>query len=367
MINEEQFIELLARKLAGQATAAELTELDGLLQQDDLKERYRILQQYFSAHEGLSSAETEQALEKTLNRIRGGKEGMAAASFPEEEEDAAHAGFIQDGTTLAEDAPARRRRWPVYMAAAATVALLIAVFLYTRRELPDTSAPVAQAMQDTAQWLNRQNGKATRAVIELADGSKIWLNAESRISYPEVFSRTSREVYLSGEAFFDVTKDQERPFIVHLAKGTVKVLGTSFNVRAYDDEPVQTSVTTGKVAFIPKYGKGNQPPDTFYITPDEKVTYRHTAEDIVKENTSGEDEKAWTEGRLIFRDAPLEEICRELERSFGKKVIFESDAPRHYRMTGSFQNNSLQDILYYLARSRTFRYSVTDSTLLIGE
>ncbi|MGN7723039.1 FecR family protein [Chitinophaga sp. 22620] len=368
MINEEQFIELLARKLAGQATAAELTELEGLLQQDDLKERYHLLQQYFSAHEGLSSAETEQALERTLSRIRNGKEGMAAASFPDRDEAAAQMnGFRQEETMFAEELTARRRRWPLYTAAAAAVALLIAVFLYTRQELPDASIPVARAMQDTAQWLNRQNGKATRAVIELADGSKIWLNAESRLSYPEVFSRTSREVYLSGEAFFDVTKDQERPFIVHLAKGTVKVLGTSFNVRAYDNEPVQTSVTTGKVAFIPKYGKGNLPPDTFYITPDEKVTYRQTSEDIVKEATSGADEKAWTEGRLIFRDASLEEIGHELERSFGKKVIFISEAPRHYRMTGSFQNNNLQDILYYLARSRTFKYSVTDSTLLISE
>ncbi|WP_123864699.1 FecR family protein [Chitinophaga barathri] len=349
MINEEQFIELVARKLAGQATPAELTELEELLQQEDLKERYQFLQQYFSAPEGQSSADTEQALEKTLDRIRTG-DGLSSAYNSE----------------MWQESPGRRR-WPLYTAAAAAVAALIAVFLYTRHDLPATSAPTAQAVQDTAQWLNRQNGKATRAVIELADGSKIWLNAESRLSYPEVFSRTSREVYLSGEAFFEVAKDQERPFIVHLAKGTVQVLGTSFNVRAYDNEPVQTSVTTGKVAFIPKYENSNQPPDTFYITPDQKVTYRHTADDIVKENTSGQDDKAWTEGRLVFRDASLEDICRELERTFGKKVIFESEGPRYFRMTGSFQNNNLQDILYYLAKSRQFRYKVTDSTLLIGE
>ncbi|MBO9153567.1 FecR family protein [Chitinophaga sp. GCM10012297] len=346
MMNEEQFIELVARKLAGQASPAELAELEGLLCEENLRERYLLLQQYFSAPEGQSSADTELALQKTLERIREPENGLS--SIP------------SSATTP------RRRRWPVYAAAAAVSGVII-FFLFAHRQRPQTAAPVAQTLQDRAQWLNRQNGKATRAVIELADGSKIWLNAESKLSYPEVFTRDSREVYLNGEAFFDVAADPERPFIVHLAKGTVKVLGTSFNVRAYDNEPVQTSVTTGKVAFIPKYENGNQRPDTFYITPDQKVTYRHTAEDIIKENTSGQEDKAWTEGRLVFRDALLEDIGHELERSFGKKVVFTAEAPKYYRMTGSFQNNSLQDILFYLARSRPFRYTVTDSTLFIGD
>lgn len=348
MMTEEQFIELVARKLAGQATPAELAGLEALLENNDLRERYLLLQQYFSAPEGQSSADTELALQKTLEKIRASEDGLSAIPVVP----------FETGN--------RRRRWPVY-AAAAVVTGLIVFFLFAQRQTPQTATPIAQALQDTAQWLNRQNGKATRAVIELADGSKIWLNAESKLSYPEVFSRDSREVYLNGEAFFEVATDAERPFIVHLAKGTVKVLGTSFNVRAYDNEPVQTSVTTGKVAFIPKYENGNQRPDTFYITPDQKVTYRHNAEDIVKENTSGQEEKAWTEGRLVFRDALLEDIGHELERTFGKKVVFTSEGPKYYRMTGSFQNNSLQDILFYLARSRPFRYTVTDSTLLIGD
>ncbi|MGN6510319.1 MAG: FecR family protein [Chitinophaga sp.] len=342
MMNEAQFIELAARKLAGEATPAELKELEELLQQEGMRERYQLLQQYFSAPEGQLCADTELALERTLEKIRRPQEGTA-------------------GTTRA-----ARRHWPVYAAAAAMTGVII-FFLFIRPDAPRKSAPVAQVLQDTAQWLNRQNGKATRAVIELADGSKIWLNAESKLSYPEVFSRSSREVYLNGEAFFDVAADQNRPFIVHLAKGTVKVLGTSFNVRAYDNEPVQTSVTTGKVAFIPKYENGSGRADTFDLTPDQKVTYTRTAEDVVKESTSGEDDKAWTEGRLVFRNESLEEIGRELERAFGKKVIFRSDAPRYFRMTGSFQNNNLQDILFYLARSRPFKYTVTDSTLLIEE
>lgn len=336
MVNDEQFITLAARKLAGQATVAELQELDELLRQhEDLQSRYLILQQYFRESAQHTSADTEQALQRTLQKIR----------QPQE---------------------VRTGRWKWIAAAAAVAGIAIAVTMLWP-EKRSGAGITAQNVTDTTVWLKRQNGKATRAVIELADGSKIWLNADSKLTYPEVFGKTSREVYLSGEAFFNVTGSADRPFIVHLAKGMVKVLGTSFNVRAYDNEPVQTSVTTGKVAFIPKYGNGEHAPDTFYITPDEKVIYRHNIDNVIKEVTSGEDDKAWTEGRLVFRDVSLEDICRELERTFGKKVTFHSDKPRQYRMTGSFQNNNLQEIMYYLAKSKSFKYTITDSLLLISE
>lgn len=336
MINEEQFISLAARKLAGQATAAELQELEDLMQQhEDLKARYILLQQYFTETSDQSATDTEQALQRTLGKI-----------------------------SLQQEVKSHRWKWIGAAAAVVTGLAISAAFLFWPASTPEVKLA---ALKDTAQWLNRQNGKATRAVIELGDGSKIWLNADSRISYPEVFGKHSREVYLNGEAFFKVTGNPDRPFIVHLNNGMVKVLGTSFNVRAYDNEPVQTSVTTGKVAFIPKYDNQNGLPDTFYITPDEKVIYKPTTHNIVKEATSGEDDKAWTEGRLVFRDVSLEDICLELERTFGKKIAFQSDKPRQYRLTGSFQNNNLQEILYYLTKSKSFKYTITDSTLLISE
>lgn len=341
MINEEQFISLVARKLAGQATSAELQELDDLLQANDiLRARFLLLQQYFTDASVYSAADTEQALERTLMKIRAGKEEQAVTVV-------------------------HRKRWK-WMAAAAVIAgiVITALLLWPRYRAESTLAQLA--LPDTALWLTRQNGKATRAVVELADGSKVWLNADSKMTYPPVFGKSSREVFLSGEAFFNVTGSPDRPFIVHLTQGTVKVLGTSFNVRAYGDEAVQTSVTSGKVAFIPKY-TGNQTPDTFLITPDKKVIYDHTKGQIETAATVGADDKAWTEGRLVFKDQPLEEICQELERTFGKKVKFKSEAAKEFRLTGSFSNNNLQEIMYYLARSKAFKYTLTDSLLVISE
>ncbi|MBW8684325.1 FecR family protein [Chitinophaga rhizophila] len=336
MINEELFTTLAARKLAGEATQAELLELEALMQEEPaLRERYQLLQQYFKVSSYHTSADTEQALQRTMSRLH-----IPAAVTPV------------------------RRLFPWKWMAAATAAVLIGVASLMVLRPNDRPAEMAKLME-------RQNGKATRASIELADGSKIWLNAESKLSYPDVFDGNTREVYLTGEAFFDIAPNPDKPFIVHFSAGSVHVLGTSFNVRAYDNEAVQTSVRTGKVAFIPNSRQGAQP-DTIFITPDEKVTLQtavvtNNSNSIVKEITSAEDDKAWTEGRLIFRDKTLEEIASELERTFGKKVTFGSEAPRYYRLTGAFQDNSLQDIMYYLARSKAFHYTITDSTLLITE
>lgn len=346
MLNEDPFITLVTKKLAGEASPQELQQLDILLQADEhLRERYTILQQYFAETAQRSSSNADQALQRTLARIQ-----PSTAPAP---------------VTPSKKLTALRRNIYIGASVAAAVALLLGVSWLLRRQQPVRQLAATHA--DTSTWQNRQNGKATKAILELTDGSKIWLNADSKLTYPEIFSGASREVYLEGEAFFEVANNQAKPFIIHLHKGTIKVLGTSFNIRAYENEPVQTSVTTGKVAFIPKYDEGSsQQPDTILITPDVKVTFTQTTGDIVKETTTSADDKAWTEGRLVFRNATLESIAMELERTFGRKVKFNAETPKHYRLTGSFQHNSLEEIMFYLARSRAFHYEITDSTLTIN-
>jgi ferric-dicitrate binding protein FerR (iron transport regulator) len=215
--------------------------------------------------------------------------------------------------------------------------------------------------------VEKHNARGTKSTITLTDGSKVWLNADSKLQYPEVFSGNLREVYLNGEAFFEVTKNPSRPFIIHLANGTVRVLGTSFNIRAYDNEKtVETSVTTGKVAFIPKYATQTKKQDTIFITPNNKVRYSPEEEFIKLETTVAAEDKDWTEGKLIFKAITLQEIAIELERYFGKKVTFLDETAKTYRLTGSFENNSLEEIMYYLAQTKDFNYKITNSELLIS-
>jgi len=339
MINEEHFVLLVTRKLAGAATSAELAELDTLLEQyPALKERYHHLHHYFEDPLHLSAEDTEQALQRTLSKIKS----------------------PQTGIIVRADLIKRTGRWKWAAAAAAAIVLIGGAFWFLSNS-HNTSD------NGKEQWVKRSNGKATRSFVELADGSKIWLNAQSVLTYPERFRGDSREIYLEGEAFFDVATNAKRPFIVHLKKGTIKVLGTSFNIRAYENEPVQTAVVTGKVAFIPRYEGTRKISDTILVTPDVKVTYTASSGTLIKGNTIGSEDKAWTEGRLIFRNATLEEIGASLQRNFNKQVEFEANAPKQYRLTGSFHNNSLEDIMYYLSKSKAFHYRITDSTLVIGE
>ena len=194
------------------------------------------------------------------------------------------------------------------------------------------------------------------------------MNADSKIQYPRKFTGSTREVYLSGEAFFEVVKNPHKPFIIHLSNGTVRVLGTSFNIRAYDNEKIiETSVATGKVAFIPKYGQKGKRQDTVFLTADKKVRYLFTKEVAIVEPTVSKEDRAWIGGRLIFKGMSFEDIGVELERSFGKKVIFLSDSVRDFRMTGSFQNNSLEEIFFYLSRSTEFNYKITNDEVLISD
>jgi ferric-dicitrate binding protein FerR (iron transport regulator) len=329
--------ELTTRSLSGEATPEELKELEQILASDSKAlARYRLLQQFWNQHDAVSQPAVEEALQKTLAQL-------------------------QLSPAVTEDAQVIpiRRNWPRRIAVAAAFIIIgSAAYWFISRNESTTSSNLL---------VEKHNARGTKSTIELTDGSKIWLNADSKISYPEVFTGNTREVYLNGEAFFDVAKNPSKPFIIHLANGTVRVLGTSFNVRAYDNEKVvETSVSTGKVAFIPKYQSHKQKQDTLFITPNNKVRYSLEEDQANLLPTAAAEDKAWTEGRLIFKGLTLQEIAIELERHFGKKVTFVDDEPKNYRLTGSFQNNSLDEIMFYLSKTKDFKYKITNSELLIG-
>jgi transmembrane sensor len=341
-MSNERLTELMSLKLSGEATAEELAELEQLIRQDGLvSERYSLLRKFWEHHDSTNPAVVEESLQKALKAL----------------EPPASSVFIETNKT------GIRKLFTPWMRVAAAVVVLSGVLLFYYNRSNSKKEIVVTANE----LIEKRNSKGVKSTIELSDGSKIWLNADSHIEYPEVFTGNTREVHLHGEAFFEVAKNPSRPFIIHLDKGTIRVLGTSFNVRAYENEKfVETSVNTGKVAFIPKYKSKNKKQDTVFITPDQKVNFVFNKEKVQVTSTISEDDKAWTEGKLIFKDNSFEEIAIELERNFGKKVVFLSDDVKYYRFRGSFSNDVLDDIMQYLTKSKEFKYKITNAELIIG-
>ena len=332
----QRFIELSSKKLSGSITPVEAAELDVWLQDEKLALRFQQLKKFWDEGKAVQLPDTDAAW--------------------------AH---LSSQTGYAQPLPVRRtRRWmPLSIAAAVIVA--VSGWLLIRYQAPAAPQVAAEPAAEKA-LIEKQNGKGVRSVIVLADGSKVWLNADSKLQYPKTFEGHNREVVLSGEAFFDVTRNPQKPFIIHLSAGKVQVLGTSFNIKAYPGtQKVETSVVTGKVAFIPAAGP-NKAADTVLLTPNQKAVQSLATGTVTTIPTLSREDRAWTEGRLVFKDASMREITAELERYFGKEVVVLDEAIYEYHLTGSFQNNSAEEILYYLSKTKPFTYKVTETQMILS-
>jgi len=188
--------------------------------------------------------------------------------------------------------------------------------------------------------------------VTLSDGSVITLNSNSVLRYPEEFSLSVREVYLTGEAFFEVAKDTLKPFIIHTGDLTTRVVGTSFNILTTETRIV-VSVATGSVSV----SDGNT---TESLKPFEKVTYNQHS--LLKETTDLE-ELAWNDRTLKFEDVPLEDVAKKLEQHYEVKIAFESESLKKCVLTGKFKNEPINRILQAIEYSLNIK--VTQKNKLI--
>ena len=259
--------------------------------------------------------------------------------------------------------PLPRPWWRRTWAAAASVALLstAGVFSYRHQQaqLGGPNAPYS--------YEERANPRGTKSKVLLADGTAVWLNADSHLWFPAAFTGTRREVYLDGEAFFDVKRNEQMPFVIHLGANQVRVLGTSFNVKAYrDDEAVETAVVTGRVAFIRAASPAaTAERDTVYVVPDEKVVYSKASHELRIEQVNSQDYAAWNQRSLIFQNTPLGEVAKTLARQYNVTVRFEDEKLRNCRLTGRFRDQSLREVLRLVEMTRAFTFDLTGGTLTI--
>ena len=222
-----------------------------------------------------------------------------------------------------------------------------------------------------------------RKNIQLPDGSVVTLNAGSNIKINDKYGLATRDVYLEGEAFFEVKHDSTRPFIVHTAAMDVKALGTAFNVKAYlNEKNTETSLISGLVEVTLKENNNLK----MLLYPNQKIEWQNgigeeqrknlqTAKQdiylsdslpkkLVLTSTGDIKEIAWKENKLIFDDEEFKDIAILLERWYGAKINFKDNAICHYRFTGTYEKEDLNTVLDYLKESKNFNYTIEQGETL---
>lgn len=204
--------------------------------------------------------------------------------------------------------------------------------------------------------------KPTRRFINLPDGSSVILNENSQIEIAENFnSDTKREVYLMGEAYFDINHDPDRPFIVHTGKLKTTVLGTAFNIKSSAGAKMVTvTVTRGKV----EVGDENQ---TFnVITPNEQIVFNEENNNVVKTPVKAESFIKWTNEDIYFDDVSIKDVAKQLQERFGVSIVFSNEQIKTCKFSATFlKSQSLSQILNIIAEFNQISYQFRDKKVVV--
>src|SRR5258705_6263316 len=366
--SQGQFWVLLSKKLANEASPEELQQLHIILiNNPDLHHHADMLTEMWQQEGKLNTTESEAAYIRHIMKYKDEffveettDEDIVVNPGPEEKP-----GFLQSLFS--------KRRLTIFSFAVLSILVAGSFYLFTKKK--DTSIAASEAISSVV----TKNGNRTKIV--LPDGSQVWLNAGSNLDYNNsTFNKELREVSLNGEAYFDVTKNPEKPFIIHTKKMDIKVLGTVFNVRSYSDEKVaEAALIKGSIEVTLKDRKDQK----IILKPNEKISIANEEPEaetkqnkiiipaktnpvripqiVVKElkpnptyNIIGE--IAWTQNKLFFEDASLEDIGLRMEKWFGKKVTIANESLKNVHYTGNFENETIEEVLAYLKLSKSFNF-----------
>jgi ferric-dicitrate binding protein FerR (iron transport regulator) len=365
----DRFWELLSKKLSSEANEAELSELEAILSRNpDLLNTAEALSVFESQSLPLEiDSETELAFERHIKRL----------AESDEDSSKLYPLFFSNQEVRPRKSP-KIRRWAISILAV----LVVASGLFILRN--NMVSHQATASKHTIQsQVTTKPGSKTH--IQLPDGSAVWLNASSDLTYGENFGKELREVNLVGEAFFDVAKDPEHPFIIHTNVVDVKVLGTAFNVRSYpNDANTETSVLRGNVEVTVK----NREKTKYYLKPNEKVIVANNVIRAEVVTSNGEEPKplayvqpltryhvdssiietSWVENKLIFQEnETFREVALKMERWYGVHIHFVDPEVEEYPMYGSFTTETVKEAMDALKIAFNFNYKINKDEIIISK
>lgn len=196
------------------------------------------------------------------------------------------------------------------------------------------------------------------SMIELPDGTKVWLNSDSKLTFSEDHKNKQRLAELTGEAYFEVTHRDEFPLMVKVGELVVRDLGTTFNIKAYPgDNYIETSLVEGKADILTENGNSivalKPGESALYFSDENKMELRSITNNVLS---------AWRDGKFVIRDQRLEDIFKELSRWYGIEFRFENDQLRDYRFTGNIKKTTTaQHVLKMLKTTTDFNYRIVEN------
>ncbi|WP_423146177.1 FecR family protein [Rubrolithibacter danxiaensis] len=333
--SEKCFTELMSKKLAGEINSDELRKFEALLHSNaSYREEYRLLQNYWQ-----ESDIPYENMDTIFERIKR-KTDIG----------------IYEEKTISGRKNSLSLNWK-WKAAAAVLLLFLSAIVFQKLFLETSES------ENTLSWKKLATPSSTISKVKLSDGTVITLNSESELKYPQNFSGNTREVYLSGEAFFDVAKDKVHPFIVHSDQFKVKVLGTKFNIKSYPGEiRKEATLINGKIELTTAGASGK----SVFLEPKDKIVIEDSKISLTKtDNSVSIAEIAWLENRLEFKNQSFELLANSISRKFGVKIIFKDQAKRFRKYTGNFKDETLNELLFALQTVNPFQYKIQEGIVYI--
>jgi len=357
-MSPSRFWNLLAKKIAGEATAEELHELESLLLANpDWAYQSEQIQQLWQSKSDTNQRESELAFEQHFQRMK-----EAGVNLPEPE--------ISPANSQTNNS--KRKKLFAFSIAAFVIFLITGFILLNTNK----TSPVSSIEKNYSE-ISSPFGSKTKLV--LPDSTVVWLNAGSKLTYNEHFGTTNRNTILVGEAFFDVKKSTI-PFIIRANTIQIKVLGTAFNVKAYpEDKTTETSLIRGRVEVT----MDKRPGEPIILKPNEKLIVANERTEtklnlpkkdpkvVISELTHIDDstiaETSWVHNELIFQDETFREIAHKMERWYGVSIEFKDEEIANERLSGTFTTETIRDALNALEYSTKFHYSIKGNLVTITQ
>ncbi|MDF9796368.1 transmembrane sensor [Catalinimonas alkaloidigena] len=212
----------------------------------------------------------------------------------------------------------------------------------------------------------KENPYGQKLTVFLADGSKVILNAGSKISFTEPFHPDHRTVNLVGEAFFEVAQDSLRPFQVESAELTTIAIGTSFNIAAYpNDSFIEVSLSSGKVKVNYHERIGSDTAGVYFLLPGEQLGYNKRKQLLTKRTFDMDKVLAWKEGVIYLENEDQATVVKTLERWYGTQIKVEGQSASEWSVTAKFDNQSLKSVLTSLSYTMGFEFEIKENHVLI--